>query len=451
MRKELKSISCIQNVCRIFHAKRQVSILKMAKDLNNAMRSRDINLLSDTIKASSKHLAKVDRRIKNLSEKAREVLGELYDEQELKTQTLDAIADNDVEMLEECLEKGKLRQMLNEPEMIHAKKLHTELVSKGKATERLWVLTYGGNFNAVLENADELKTAIESAKKCNCSPKDVERAEKYFDKVQSLLPVRNKMRIAVEIASRNMILEALEERKEFCRTHGNDFCREEKTAMENMLRMFSYERQLKGGDTIAPPPAEKGGNPGVSDRGFDDVRLPTWAFKQLLTIQNSQDDKSKEAETISFQEQLGDDLEKMNEIRRVFKWVVHYSTWRHPDHEAQIEMKYQMQGILREDGNMTVGAGKHKNTLRSKTSPTKKKKKEDLLVSGSSTRDKSKLKAAVPKQRIRTKKASSGYSQGRTKIEHKKTTPKSDRKLKEMMKEYATFYDTHRIPLDWCP
>ena len=140
----------------------------------------------------------------------------------------------------------------------------------------------------------------------------------------------------------------------------------------------------------------------------------------------------------------------MNEIRRVFKWVVHYSTWRHPDHEAQIELKYQQQGITGEDGSMTIGAGKFKSTLRGKTSP-KKKKKDDVLLSGSSTRDKSKLKAAVPKQRIRTKKESSGYSQGKTKIQHKKITPKSDKKLKEMMKEYATFYDTHRIPLDWCP
>ena len=247
------------------------------------MRLRDINSLSENIKVASKHLSKVNRRIKNLSEKAREILGELFDEQELKTETLDAIADQDVEKLEECLEKGLVRKMLNEPEMIHAKNLYTELVNKDMARERLYVLTYAGNVNAVLENADELKTAIENARKCNCSHQDVERAEKYFDKVQSLLPVRNKMRISVEIASRNMILEALEERKEFCRTHGNDFCREEKMAMENMLRMFSYERQLKGGGVIVPPPAGKDGKFGAG-QGFDDVRLPTWAFKQVRVV-----------------------------------------------------------------------------------------------------------------------------------------------------------------------
>lgn len=35
------------------------------------------------------------------------------------------------------------------------------------------------------------------------------------------------MRVAVEIASRKMILECIDERKEFCKFHGDDFCKEE--------------------------------------------------------------------------------------------------------------------------------------------------------------------------------------------------------------------------------
>jgi hypothetical protein len=165
------------------------------------------------------------------------------------------------------------------------------------------------------------------------------RSLRYYEKVQTLLPIRNKMRVAVELASRKMVLEGLEERREFCKVHGDDFCKEEMTAMKNMLRMFSFEVQLKGGETITPPKADSGeSNIQGNDGGFDDIRLPKWCFEQLQTIQNAEDAKTRDFEIRQMERRLGSH-EKMREVRRVYKWVCQYSTWRHPDHEAMIEAK----------------------------------------------------------------------------------------------------------------
>ncbi|GMH55653.1 hypothetical protein TrST_g11594 [Triparma strigata] len=451
---ELQAITVVQGVCRLYHAKRIAKKMKMIKLLGTAMTQRDSKLLEVAIKQATtsqngqRSLATADRKIKSLCERARSVLGELYEEQDVKGELLLAIESHDLPELERCLEIAKARNMMNEPEAVHAKSMLDELRKSWGAKERLEMLTFMGNINAVLENADELKAAIDNARDFNVGVDDIAKAERYYDKVKKLIPIRNKMRVAVEIASRKMILECIDERKEFCKFHGDDFCKEEHSAMVNMLRMFSYERQLRGGDQIEAPPLTAEPEGGVAeDHGFDDCRLPTWAFVQFKTISDAEDDKAKEYETLKLEKRLDGDFEKMNEVRRVFKWVVNFATWRHPDHEAQIEKKYGDRSGDNE--NLVAGNSKHRTTL--KKTPEKKKGKKEELKSGSSQRDRSKLKSSIPKQRLNTKKTSSGYGNGKTKIAGQQKTPKSDQKLKEMMKEYSAFYDTHRIPLDWCP
>ena len=442
--KLLKSVSLIQGVCRMFHAKRASKVMRMAKTLHNAILCRDEHVLSSAIKAGKK-LSSINRKIKSLIERANGVLGEVYEEQDLKADILLAIEENNIDELRRVLEMAKGRKMMEEPEAKHAKKLLEELLHRDAAIERLELLTCMGNQNAVLENADELREAIDEALKYGVEARIVGKAEKFYDKVSTLLPIRNKMRMAVELASRKMILESLEERKEFCRTHGNEFCKEEQVAMKQMLRMFSYEVQLKGGENITPPD----GDADASE--FDDIRLPKWAFEQMLTIQDAEDEKLKNLELKAMERRLGNDYEKMREVRRAFKWVVHYSTWRHPDHEEMIEKKYSTGTFTSqnpEEANMYDGQSKFRKA-RSGGNKTPKKGKQGLM-SGTALRDKSIKKEAIPRQSTKAK--SSGYGQGRTKIGVKKTAvPKSERKLQEMMKEYSAFYDTHRIPLDWCP
>ncbi|GMH78324.1 hypothetical protein TL16_g07756 [Triparma laevis f. inornata] len=278
-RDELKAITVVQGVCRLYHAKRIAKKMKMIKLLSSAMTQRDSNLLEVAIKQATtsqngqRSLATADRKIKNLSERARAVLGELYEEQDLKGEILLAIESHDLPELERVLEIAAARNMMNAPEALHAKSMLEELQKSWGAKERLEMLTFMGNINAVLENADELKAAIDNARDFNVSVDDIAKAERYYDKVKKLIPIRNKMRVAVEIASRKMILECVDERKEFCKFHGDDFCKEEATAMVNMLRMFSYERQLRGGEQIKAPPLSAEAEGGVAeDHGFDDCR-----------------------------------------------------------------------------------------------------------------------------------------------------------------------------------
>ena len=379
--------------------------------------------------------------------------------------------------LRKILEVARNHHLRNTPESIHAEKLLVQLIAKDKAKERLDTLCNSGDSNAVLENADELLAAIENAKSYGVDVSAVGTAEKYYERVKILLPIRNKMRVAVESASRRMILEALEERREFCKVYGRDFCREELNAMKNMLRMFSFEIQLKGGDKISAPPADimlqasRSKSMAAEDDGttesvisndlsslvINDVRLPKWAFEHLIHIQNCEDRSEKDFELRQFEKCLGS-AEKTREIRRAYKWVCQFSTWRHPDHEAMVLKKHEVNFDDDEKIHTTVKSPPKFVTL----------KKENLassspnnLMSGSALRDKSVRKMATPRQkRGPTSPASSGYGNSSSKFsgsgkklykDDDTRLPKAERKINEMMKEYSAFYDTHRIPLDWCP
>ena len=85
----------------------------------------------------------------------------------------------------------------------------------------------------------QLKAAIDNARDFNVGVDDIAKAERYYDKVKKLIPIRNKMRVAVEIASRKMILECIDERKEFCKFHGDDFCKEEVRTKPKLRRAAS--------------------------------------------------------------------------------------------------------------------------------------------------------------------------------------------------------------------
>ncbi|GMI30161.1 hypothetical protein TeGR_g7112 [Tetraparma gracilis] len=452
------AVSRIQGICRIFHAKRAAKVMRTIRRLHEAIHARECEGLQRAIKAVKRE-ATYSRKVANLMDHAREVLNEVYEELDLKAEIEEAIEKESVEMLKMVLTKAAERKMTGAPEAVYASQLLEKILNRDDAKERLNMLTYTGNANAVLENADELEEAIRQAVALGVDQDVVSHAEKYYEKVQTLLPIRNKMRVAVELASRKMVLEGLEERREFCKVHGDDFCKEEMTAMKNMLRMFSFEVQLKGGETITPPKADSGeSNIQGNDGGFDDIRLPKWCFEQLQTVQNAEDAKTRDFEIRQMERRLGSH-EKMREVRRVYKWVCQYSTWRHPDHEAMIEAKYLPGGSFSledaEDANVLVSQNKHRILMEreEKKKQEERRIKEAGLQSGSATRDRSVRKQATFRQTGK-KGGSSGYGQGQIKRgTHKKKAPvpTAEKQLNQMMKDYASFYDTHRIPLDWCP
>jgi len=459
------AVALIQGICRIFHAKRAAKVMATIRRLHESIHLREVENLQHAIK-QVRNVASFSRKVANLLDHAKEVLEEVYEELELKAEIEEAIESESTDALRRVLHKTGERRMLNSPEAVFAAQLLEKIQNKEMAKERLISLTFTGNANAVLENADELAEAIAEAVELGVDVNVVSHAEKYYDKVQTLLPIRNKMRVSVELASRRMILEGLEERREFCKIHGHDFCKEEMTAMKNMLRMFSFETQLKGGDNILPPKADAGessiqGN----DGGFEDIRLPQWAFQQFQEIQNAEDEHTKNFEIRQMEKRLGNH-EKMREVRRVYKWVCQYSTWRHPDHEAMIGQKYLPGGSFAltdaEDPNVVMGQNKHRILVEreEKRKADLSKVKEFGLQSGSAMRDKSIRKMATFRQggtAKMTKSASTGYGYGKIRASggegtrKKAHVPNAEKKLQQMMKDYSAFYDTHRIPLDWCP
>jgi len=95
-----------------------------------------------------------------------------------------------------------------------------------------------------------------------------------------------------------------------------------------------------------------------------------------------------------------------------------------------------------------IQAQKYRSKLaiaKSMRTPTK-----TPLRSGSSTRDKSHLKAATPSFKRSGGKTDTGRVRRRGGGGSPKL-PSAEKKIDQMMKDYSTFYDTHRIPLDWRP
>jgi len=102
-----------------------------------------------------------------------------------------------------------------------------------------------------------------------------------------------------------------------------------------------------------------------------------------------------------------------------------------------------------EDDEDLIAANKFRSKLalhKSKESPQK-----GPLLSGSATRDKSHLKAATPSFRRSGGKTDTGKVRVRRAGGSPRKLPSAEKKINQMFKEYTTFYDTHRIPLDWKP
>lgn len=110
---------------------------------------------------------------------AREVLNEVYEELDLKAEIEEAIEKESVEMLKMVLTKAAERKMTGAPEAVYASQLLEKILNRDDAKERLNMLTYTGNANAVLENADELEEAIRQAVALGVDQDVVSHAEKY--------------------------------------------------------------------------------------------------------------------------------------------------------------------------------------------------------------------------------------------------------------------------------
>ena len=85
-----KAVRAIQGVCRIFHAKRVLSVMKSQRMLNDAILSRDQDSLHKAIK-KNRSIASYNRKVSNLIDHAREVLEEVLDEMEIKAEIEEAI------------------------------------------------------------------------------------------------------------------------------------------------------------------------------------------------------------------------------------------------------------------------------------------------------------------------------------------------------------------------
>ena len=237
-------------------------------------------------------------------------------------------------------------------------------------------------------------------------------------------------------------------------------------AIRSMLKMFSFEVQLKGGNDVKCPPNETGmiNNENEQDNGqatdhdhdqeqhhpeedldnIDDIRLPTWAFSSFANIQNAETSGERVQMLRDLSKSMGGP-ERLREIRRVYQWVSLYATWRHPSHEQML-----FDNEIHDDEDAAANKYRSKLALSASIklhSPGKNTK----LISGSATRDKAHLKASTPKFQRGNKTDTGKVSRNRRSPNTK--TPTAEKKLARMMQEYSTFYDTYnkKAPLDWRP
>ena len=190
---------------------------------------------------NAKSMAKFSGKLRGKIEDARDVLYVVKEEQEILGLLEIAIEKEDIHELQETIALAGQNFLSERAETIHAVKLCGKLQQRDKAKLRIEKLSNSKNANAILENADELLDAIEEAENLKVPSKYIDGARAIYEKIQLFLPLRNKMREAVERGSRKLMLSALEERRQQCESEGHGFCKEEQLAIKNMLRMFSFE------------------------------------------------------------------------------------------------------------------------------------------------------------------------------------------------------------------
>jgi len=167
----------------------------------------------------------------------------------------------------------------------------------------------------------------------------------HLQSIQTLIQLRNKIRISVELCSEKEMESAMNEREKLLKIYGSDLCAEEADAVNSMRKMISFERisyknkeSRDGGGKEGEGEGEERDSNSNSDGDDTDIKLPMFVCKQLELMRNSKNNVELEEATRNFTILVPNNATRRCYIR-AFKWVVAFAFWKFPKRDDLSEQQ----------------------------------------------------------------------------------------------------------------
>jgi hypothetical protein len=158
----------------------------------------------------------------------------------------------------------------------------------------------------------------------------VHEAAIRITKIQNLIKTRNEMRHAVELCSESRISHYLEERAKLATIFGDELFDEEANAMNGMLRMLRYDKQITEQyriDTV------------LSQKTMDiDNKPPTTTPTRTLHDLDDEEDAEEKSQELTSYGDPGDDIKLPGFVRQVLD-KIHFASTRQELEEAEHELQ----------------------------------------------------------------------------------------------------------------
>ena len=170
----------------------------------------------------------------------------------------------------------------------------------------------------------------------------------HLQSIQTLIQLRNKIRISVELCSEKEMESAMSEREKLLKIYGSDLCAEEADAVNSMRKMISFERisyknkeSRDGGGKEGEGEGEgeeRDSNVSNSNGDDTDIKLPMFVCKQLELMRSSKSNVELEEATRNFTILVPNNATRRCYIR-AFKWVVAFAFWKFPKRDDLSEQQ----------------------------------------------------------------------------------------------------------------
>jgi len=272
--------------------------------------------------------------------------------------------------------------------------------------------------------------------------------------VQSLIELRDRIRMAVELCSPSKMKSSMAERARLVRLYGPDLLLEEEKAVLGLMRMLSYQHRIDStqlnANTISLRSAsivmahdksmsqEQESSIGAQE---GDVFLPPFVHQllerlRLLTLSSSEEYK---AAMEKWTKAVPDELRRAFYMR-IYKWVVAFATWRSSDPSGGAALKTK-------DVPATTAGDHHAPSSSSSTvavfSPSKHTGRSDRLSvgpqHGPNHNHRPSPSTAYATRQARSKVVAHEALKKGKQVLHVEFSPQADAKLDESLKEIAKF------------
>ena len=306
---------------------------------NNNNNSTNNNSTKKANNTNTNNTKKANKNTNNSSNSNNTKLSKSMSIQFINDRLEQSIKIMSIDMLNDAIRMAKDAKLDNSPSYVNAvNALEIEQRKRAILTAIEAELSKSTTVPKLLSRVDKFLALISQASSSGLgAEKAVCDTLTHLHSIQTLIQLRNRIRVAVEICSSSEMDRTMFEREKLLTIYGPDLCADEAEAVANMRRMIAFEKvttlqksdEVIEGDEEAEREKSESSEMSESSSERTDIKLPMFVCKQLELMRSCKSKSELDEETRNFAILVPNPVTRRGYVR-AFKWVVAFAFWKFP-------------------------------------------------------------------------------------------------------------------------